>query len=389
MSLESRTRPAIHRRTSGHVETEISRRPTLVADLQPPAEEGRVTQLLRVACESAVFPLAAAMPGAAREEIAAMLTLLSRAARGSVTPAELARARGCGVPAQRALDALRLSVLRHAGDDPLPSGPLVELLLGLERVREQLHESPAHSFVSALAGPHALDLLVEVAHDMRSPLTSILFLVETLRKKLAGAIDPAQERQLGIVHNASFGLSLLANDVIELAGGGDRLLEPQPTQFTLAETFYALSSILAPIAEEKELQLACECSDAHVRVGHPAALHRVLLNLATNALKFTSEGSVRIHAEARGRSAIAFAVSDSGRGIPDHALKTLFSAFRPQSSSRQNAFSSAGLGLAISKHLVGAMGGDLQVRSEMGVGTTFEFVLELPPARSSGATARR
>jgi len=216
---------------------------------------------------------------------------------------------------------------------------------------------------------------------MRSPLSSILFLVERVRRGLSGPVNPVQERQLGLVYSAAFGLSTLASDVMELARGGDRLVSHAPIPFSLTEIFGAVRDVVQPMAEEKGLALVVEPADADWRVGHPQALNRVLLNLVTNALKFTSEGRVTLSARAVGRTRVEFMVQDTGRGIPPHVLATLFDAFRRRQAPGDYAFSSAGLGLSICRKLIVAMGGTLGVETELERYTRFRFELELPPAR--------
>jgi signal transduction histidine kinase len=114
-----------------------------------------------------------------------------------------------------------------------------------------------------------------------------------------------------------------------------------------------------------------------VRIGHPSALNRVLLNLATNAIKFTNTGSVTVSTREIDRSKIEFSVQDTGRGIPEHVMGSLFEAFRQRQTPGDYAFSSAGLGLSICQKLLRAMGGELQVATELERGTRFYFTLDL------------
>ena len=120
--------------------------------------------------------------------------------------------------------------------------------------------------------------------------------------------------------------------------------------------------------------------DVDIRVGYPAALNRVLLNLTTNALKFTNVGTVRVAGVAKPRNRVEFSVSDTGRGIPPQVVATLFDAFRRRVKPGEYAFSSAGLGLSICRKLVDSMRGELAVQTELEQGTTFSFSLELPPS---------
>ena len=103
----------------------------------------------------------------------------------------------------------------------------------IEAVAEQLEADWSQHFTDRLSAPDGLELVVEVAHDLRSPLTSILFLAETLQRGRSGPVNPVQERQLGLIYSAAFGLSSVASDVIELARGGDRLVDLDPIPFSV------------------------------------------------------------------------------------------------------------------------------------------------------------
>ena len=278
------------------------------------------------------------------------------------------------------VDALRTSLLTELQDvsTSVPPRDIVELLRGLDYVQSSLRQDVTQRFTDRLAERDAPALVVEVAHDMRSPLTSILFLVETLRNGQSGPLTAIQDRQLGLVYSAAFGLSSLTNDVIDLARGGDRLVDAQPVQFSLRETFNSVRDIVLPIAAEKGLALRLVSPEADWRVGYPAALNRVLLNLTTNALKFTREGYVEVTGRQVSRTAIEFSVTDTGQGIPPHVMQSLCDAFRPTEKPGTDVFSSAGLGLAICQKLVRAMGSALQAESTPSVGSRFFFTLDLP-----------
>jgi signal transduction histidine kinase len=141
----------------------------------------------------------------------------------------------------------------------------------------------------------------------------------------------------------------------------------------------SVGEIVQPIAEEKKLELRLDPPAADWRMGRPTALHRVLLNLTTNALKFTERGFVEMSARQLSRTAIEFRITDSGRGIPDYLQATLFDAFREMDSDGRIIFSSAGLGLSICRKFVRSMGGELTAENVPG-GSLFRFTIELPPA---------
>lgn len=283
------------------------------------------------------------------------------------------------VPARRYLDAIRQSWLASDAVQELPACDIVDVVRAMDVVLRALDDDAAHRFASRLGSLDAQQLVVEMAHDMRSPLGSILILAERLR---AGTLPPVQQRQVGLIYSAAFGLSSLAGDVIELARGGATLLDSQPIPFSVSGVMQAIVDMLRPMAEEKHLGLRWEGPQHNVRYGHPAALNRVLLNLATNALKFTNVGEVVLHAAEPDETHLVFSVSDSGRGIPPTVMRHLFECFRQRQTPGDYAFSSAGLGLSICQKLVRAMGGELTVETELERGTTFSFSLELPGAGS-------
>jgi len=288
------------------------------------------------------------------------------------------------VPARRLLERLRRTFLERAGAPDVRDEPeeVVAVLRAFETVQDALDIDAAHRFAARLTGSDAQQLVVEMAHDMRSPLGSILILAERLRAGAGGELAPIQQRQLGLIYSAAFGLSTLAGDVIELARGGTTLMDQQPLAFSVSDVLQSILDILRPMAEEKRLTMRCTGPTADVRIGHPAALNRVLLNLATNAIKFTNTGSVDVSCKELDRTRVEFSVRDTGRGIPAHVMTNLFEAFRQRQAPGDYAFSSAGLGLSICQTLIGAMGGTLGVETELERGTRFHFVLELPqPAR--------
>lgn len=286
--------------------------------------------------------------------------------------------------AQLSLLRTRLTAILAGWPSPLDGQQVVRLFGALERVSNALDLDWSQQFSGRLSGHDGLELVVEVAHDLRSPLTSILFLAETLQRGRSGPLTTVQERQLGLIYSAAFGLSTVASDVIELARGGDRLVDLEPIPFSINDILESVRDIVLPIAEEKGLAVNLSPPDADFRVGHPVALSRVLLNLTTNALKFTNEGFVEVRGTMLGGDRIEFSVRDTGRGIPPQHMATLYEPFRRRQRQAEYAFSGSGLGLSICRKLVEAMHSTMQVETEAGHGTRFYFVLELPRANHGG-----
>ena len=209
--------------------------------------------------------------------------------------------------------------------------------------------------------------MVAIAHDIRSPLSSILILLESLRRGRFASRDQITERQLGLIYGATQGLATLASDLIDAARGDERL-EGDARPFSIIETMHSVGSIVQPIAEEKGLQL---------RIGHSSPLHRVLLNLTSNALRYTDRGSVTLGCRDISSARVEFWVQDTGGGLPPAVERTLFDAFRPEQIALR--FSSAGLGLATVRALLSSMKSSLRVDTSCS-GTRLSFELDLLPS---------
>jgi signal transduction histidine kinase len=282
--------------------------------------------------------------------------------------------------ARQLLEAVRRSfvdLVRSASQQCLEVREVIRVLDAIDRVQVAIGRDAATDFKERLEGPGGLDLVIDVAHDLRSPLTSILFLAETLRAGQSGPLEPIQERQLALIYSAAFELSSLASDLTELARGGEQLLERNPVGFSISNVLNSVRDIVQPIAEEKGLKVHVVRQASDHRVGHPAALGRVLLNLVTNALKYTDQGLVEASAHDLSPTCTEFRVRDTGPGMPTEVANRLFEPLYPRVSGHGRRFSSSGLGLAICRRLVTAMGGQLRVKTAADRGSCFYFALPL------------
>ena len=256
-----------------------------------------------------------------------------------------------------------------------------QVLDALQQIRTAV--SQGQTFRAAakhFSGPEGADLVAEIAHDLRSPLTAILTLAETLRRGQSGDVNEIQRRQLGLIYSAALALSSTASDLIELAHAGDRLAQKDPSPFSVTEMLESVRDIVYPLAEEKGLSLRFQSEVSEWRIGYPLALSRVLLNLTTNALKFTEEGFVEIAVSPAptGPKAVEFSIRDTGKGIDPASLETLYQPFRRIAGRDGYCFSGTGLGLVICRRLVDAMGSVLQLETRKAWGSRFYFQLDLP-----------
>lgn len=234
-----------------------------------------------------------------------------------------------------------------------------------------------HVSVQPQASPDALPLLVGITHDLRSPLSSMLVLIERLRAGHAGPLTPLQEKQLGLLYSAAFGMASLTNDALDFARGaaGDMGARPA-TAFSMRDMWGAVRGLVQPIAEEKRLLLRWSGVPHDCRLGHSDVLHRVLLNLVTNALKFTSTGSVTVSAEELDAQTVQFVVADTGEGLPASVRAQLRHAGL---TGALPSVTSSGLGIAMCQQMLAAVGSRLEDRSAAhACGTALAFVLSLP-----------
>jgi signal transduction histidine kinase len=238
--------------------------------------------------------------------------------------------------------------------------------------------------------PAALEMpewVAQLAHDIRSPLTSMLFLVQSLRDRQSGSLDEIQERQIALLYGAVFNLSSIANDVIEMSrAGSHRLIGPEPVVFSMSEVLHCVREIVLPITEERGIELHVVTPAADLRIGHPLALSRILLNLTVNALRFTQHGSVELSIRAHDGNRVECAVTDTGPGMSPALLATLGHSGQSPLKAEGHWFASAGLGVAVCRQLVTALGSELRIDSREGVGSRFWFVLDLAPAPSAEVT---
>ncbi len=256
---------------------------------------------------------------------------------------------------------------------------ILTLLHSIDFLTEDLVRGAEEDLETRLAEPDAFRLVAEVAHDLRSPLTSILFLSEALRNGHSGSLTALQQRQLGLIYSAALGLTGVANDLMSVADEQTSAHFEETTAFSLHETFQAVREMVEPMAESKRITLRFDVHCFGHRVGYPGPLSRVLLNLTTNAIKFTREGgSVVVVADPVARDSVEISVRDTGRGISAEQRARLFQPFQKSQGRKGFFFASSGLGLSIVRRLLEGMNSELVIESKVGHGTRFSFTLVLP-----------
>lgn len=217
-----------------------------------------------------------------------------------------------------------------------------------------------------------------VSHELRTPVTSIVGYTEMLQD--GTVVDPLEE-QLPLFDTIARNgqrLIVLCNDLLTLAGLDSESITWEAEQVDLGRVLHAVSEATAPLVADRDLEVLFEApEEPTVVVGDPAQLERVVLNLVTNALKFTEDGGVvRARVEVAGDEAV-LTVTDTGIGIPTEEQANLFQKFFRSSTAQKEAIQGTGLGLSIVSAIVSAHGGTIRVRSAHLEGATFTVRLPL------------
>jgi signal transduction histidine kinase/DNA-binding response OmpR family regulator len=228
------------------------------------------------------------------------------------------------------------------------------------------------------------EFLANMSHELRTPLTAIIGVSDML---LNGPLSPDKQRHfMEMQRNAGRGLLSVINDILDFSKIEAGQLDLEIAPLSLTEIAESCIKLVSDQAQRKGLKLtAAVAQDVHEWVlGDATRLRQILLNLVANGVKFTHSGSVRLTIDSvPATQALRFAVTDTGIGIKANELGALFQRFAQADSSTTRRFGGTGLGLAISKRLVALMGGNIDVRSEPGRGSTFSFTIELPRSREA------
>jgi PAS domain S-box-containing protein len=213
--------------------------------------------------------------------------------------------------------------------------------------------------------------LATMSHELRTPLNSIIGFTGILLQELAGPLNGEQRNQLTMVQGASRHLLALINDVLDISKIEAGQLTMQRAPFSLPAAIDKVMQTVAPLAKAKNLRLLCELApDVGEFTADQRRVEQVLLNLLSNAIKFTEQGEVAVRCR-REAGWVVLSVQDSGCGIAEEDRRTLFRPFRQLDTGLARKHEGTGLGLAICKRLVELMGGQIELDSEVGKGSTF------------------
>jgi signal transduction histidine kinase/ActR/RegA family two-component response regulator len=255
----------------------------------------------------------------------------------------------------------------------------------IEQARQEIEERARQL---DLASRYKSQFLANVSHELRTPLNSLLILARLLAQNPAQNLTPKQVEYANVIHSSGSDLLLLINDILDLSRVEAGKLDVHPEEFALRSLVEDLRSVFEPLAADKRLSFSVTAAPdvPAALVTDRQRLRQVLHNLLSNAVKFTERGQVMLRieraVEAGQEPAITFSVTDTGIGISDDSLKTIFEAFQQGDGTTSRRYGGTGLGLAISREVAEQLDGRIAAQSEPGIGSTFTLFLPLtaPPA---------
>ena len=252
------------------------------------------------------------------------------------------------------------------------------LLINITRMKKAKESLEATMEKAEAANQAKSEFLANMSHEIRTPLNGIIGMSELL-----GGTDLSRKQRdyLSLLKSSGKALMFLINDILDFSKIEAGKLDLEEIPFTLDQVIAEVAQISTDQIKDKKIDLvvSIDKSIPQSLTGDPLRLRQVLVNLISNAVKFTEKGSIQIIAEARqietDRTEVLFRIADTGIGIDPDNQKKLFTAFTQADGSTTRRFGGTGLGLAISKRIVNMMYGNIWLESELGRGSTFSFTV--------------
>lgn len=221
--------------------------------------------------------------------------------------------------------------------------------------------------------------LSNMSHEIRTPMNAIIGFTKVVLKT---ELNAKQKEYLTAIKMSGDALIVLINDILDLAkvDAGKMIFEKTP--FKLNLSIIAMLHLFETKIQEKNLQLITNYDSKipEVLLGDPIRLHQIILNLVSNAVKFTHKGTITVSValikETKDKATLKFSIADTGIGIKEKKINEIFENFTQATSSTSRLFGGTGLGLAIAKQLVEAQNGQMEVKSKVNKGSTFSFTLD-------------
>ena len=250
--------------------------------------------------------------------------------------------------------------------------------LATELAEEAKRKAESATVIAEDAVKAKQQFLSNMSHEIRTPMNAIIGFTKVVLKT---DLTAKQKEYLTAIKMSGDALIVLINDILDLAKVDAGKMTFVQTPFKMAASLSAMLHLFETKIQEKNLELVKEYDSRipEVLVGDPVRLHQIILNLVSNAVKFTTTGkitvSVRLLDEDAEKATLEFAVKDTGIGIPENKIDTIFENFQQATSGTSRLYGGTGLGLAIVKQLVEPQGGSIHVKSKVDEGSTFSFIL--------------
>ncbi len=259
-------------------------------------------------------------------------------------------------------------------------------------IEQASQELEARAQQLALASKYKSEFLANMSHELRTPLNSLLILAQLLTQNPSRNLTPKQVEYASIIHSAGSDLLQLINDILDLSKVEAGKMDISPERVGLRQLLDYVDATFQPLTQQKNLgfEIVTEPGVPVDLLTDDSRVRQVLSNLLSNAVKFTESGGVTLRVALatpdelpatvrRHGSAIAFQVRDTGIGIAEHQLETIFGAFQQADGTTSRKYGGTGLGLSISREIAYLLGGVITAESILGSGST--FTLYLPIAR--------
>jgi signal transduction histidine kinase len=226
--------------------------------------------------------------------------------------------------------------------------------------------------------------LAYMSHEFRTPVNAIRSITRLLNDRVDGPLTPEQERQVGFIETTAAEFAEMVDDLLDLAKIEAGRVEISPAWFEMVDLFSALRGMFKPVLTNPATALIFEEPHDLPRIfTDDRKLSQILRNFIANALKFTSQGEVRVSAMRLAGDFVRFSVADTGIGIAPEHHAAVFDDFSQVDSPVQKRLRGTGLGLSLSKHLAHLLGGEIAVESELGRGSVFSVTLPIRMSRAA------
>lgn len=239
-------------------------------------------------------------------------------------------------------------------------------------------------------------LIANLSHELRSPIHFIIGFGQVLLDGLGGKLSEKQEKYVQLINKNANNLLAFLNNILDLSKIEAGKMEVNYKLFDVIQFVNSLTESFMPVAQDKKLNFTVDLSDVvkkNINTDENL-LRQILINILTNAIKYTDMGSINmkvshpdldmvnnfgieIQPDFTDKSYMMFSVTDTGIGIPDNALKSIFDEFRQLDKTMNKKYGGTGLGLAITKKLLKVLGGSINVESELKQGSTFSFIIPI------------